>query len=203
MIVDKKVNLQTIIGIHHGPLLRSGIHMLDLFNWMVGKEPLVVQAFGEEFDNHVTKMAGGFNDYNINGVIGYLGGAQAILVSGQQKPFVLFELDLIYENMRTRVTENGEKTEMWSSQPSLRYSGLQELARTYTVYPHQIVTQLTSLEIAIHEVCGSGKTWKNSCSGEDGLAALKVALALHYSATHGHKITVIDDVPESYKVKSY
>lgn len=194
---------KTIIGIHHGPILRTGIHMLDLFNWIVGKRPVSAQAFGKSFTNYVTDATAQppFNDVNISGIITYEEGIEAILVSGPQKPFVLFEFDAIYDNGRLRVTENGDRVEVWDAFTSDRYAGLGELKPVSV----RMRKEPSSLFEAIKEVCNfESFAAPNSCSGEEGKKALQLALALNYSAAHNNQIVPLDNGwADAWTVRSY
>jgi len=205
------------IGVHPGPLLRTGTHMIDLFNMIFGK-PLTVQAFGEPLDNRLTS-GGESNDYNINGVIQYESG-QAFLISGQERPkTVLFELDLFGEKKRKRITHNGGYEEEYNLSP---YND-EELNEYVTVWSEDHGQQ-SCLLAAIEEIVEHASLTlmqavkPNSCSGEDALETLKVALALHYSAMHCNQIIslesffnrrlpgeheISDGVGANYEVKSY
>ena len=184
------------VGMHPGPLLRTGVHMLDLFNLIFG-EPKIVQAFGEPQDNYLT-LESDSNDYNINGAIHYVPGT-AFLISGPHRPkTVLFELDLFSEASRMKIGDNGAKVTNYSLLPG-RYTGLSE-------YKEQIIQNcyptLSPLLAAIEETANFPLT-QNSCSGEDALEALRVALGLHYSAMNAYKIVALKELPEDYEVKTY
>ena len=213
MIADDEFKVRSMIGLHPGPLLRTGIHMVDLFNWMANKQPLYVQAFGNACKNYITDKSNDYknyitdksNDYNISGIINYEDGVTATLLSGEQMPYVLFELDLLSEDMRIRITENGNRVDTYMSQQSERYSGLKELQKTWTTFPPKHFNTLeTPLYYAIKEACHFTDPEKNSCSGVEARNALQVALALHYSmCSEGCHAVNLDQVPRDYKVHSY
>lgn len=195
----------TAIGLHPGPLLRTGTHMLDLFNWCFG-DPVHVQAFGILWANYVTqKVLEGNLDYNISGVISYQHGHLAILSSNKSRPYVLFEVDVLSDGGRMRIVDNGEQTDFYAVRPSRRYENLKELKLVRRESPGEVhSTLLRAIEETVHSA-GAEKpsNFVNSCSGEDARNTLQVALALHYSAMHKNKIVRVSEVPRDYKVESY
>jgi predicted dehydrogenase len=116
------------IGLHPGPLLRSGIHMLDLFNWYLG-ETESVSGLVEAEDNWMTQAYSGTNDWNGSGLIHYKNGSYAALANmGLNKPgFVLFELYIHGEKGAIKIEDNGRLVRFQSLARSQHYSGLREL----------------------------------------------------------------------------
>lgn len=209
-------DIHSIIGIYPGPLLRSGSHMLDLFNWMIDDTPVIVQSFGEPFDNYLTEKTDS-NDYNISGIITYKSGIQAILISGKPRPYLLFELHVFGTKGRIIVRDNGLFLHMFKAHSSNRYANIDELS---PVSSHSNLDQENLLFVAIKNMLKRLKIkssekkltakkiarmlgYPNVCSGEDAQKTLKVALALHYSAMHDHRIVLLKNVPQDYKVVSY
>jgi predicted dehydrogenase len=189
------LEISTMIGHHPGPLLRTGTHMLDLFNWVMKDSPISVQAFGMPRENYITNDTN--HDYNISGCIDY-GDVEAVLVSGESKPYVLFELDLFSDHGRVRLVDNGSRIEVYGKAPSIRYSGLNELHRTSDNFEGS--ERQNPLLNAVTEVV---KGEKQRCTGFDARETLHVALALHYSAMNNNMRVRLEDVSKDYTVRSY
>lgn len=209
-----------MIGLHPGPLMRSGIHMLDLFNWLMKSQPYAVQAFGMSKNNYLTNEIGEdgvWPDYNVSGIIDYADKKECVLYSGRSvEKLVVFELDILMPTWRIRVIDNGERMEEYGVMPSHRYSGLKEY------YPARSTSRVgwypeTPLLTAVKDVCLkayeksqhrvdpwlSELAMVNHCSGEDARLALQVALGIHYSAFRANERVMLKDVPKDFAVRSY
>lgn len=199
--IDLKLGLEelgnfiSVVGIHHGPLFRTGSHVLDLFNMIISEKPLTAQAFGNPRPNYLTYEKK-TDDYNINGIIGYAD-SEAVLISGEQKPYVLFELDVFCRRGRIRVLDNGENVEVYRNRKSNRYPDLNELQLHMT----QNYCDDNPLFNAIRTL--TAKYPQNLCTGEDARQTLHLALALHFSSMNGQLPILLRDVPKDYAVRSY
>ena len=199
IISDKIGVVKTIYGLHPGPLLRTGSHMLDLFGMFIDKKVQSVQAFGEACHNYLMKEDPTVNDFNINGVIRYVSGAEAVLLSGSEKPYLLFEVDIHGSKGRIRISDNGSEITVFQSHPSLRYDGINELQQTLFMRQEQDNMLLN----AITQVTQRKPYGHIGCTGEYALKTLNIALALHYSAMHKNKLVGIDTVPKDYTIRSW
>lgn len=205
--------IKAIIGHHHGPLLRTGTHMLDLFNWITKDSPISVQAFGTPRENYVTGYdVIGNLDYNISGCVSYASrdnDVEAVLYSGESKSYLLFEVDIFFEKGRLRITDNGGTTEVFRSWPSDRYTGLEELVEELglmsTSFNHALdgIPYKNPLLNAINQTLHLGQGFAHhGCSGLEARETLHVALALHYSAMNNNMRVRLQDVPRDYAVRS-
>jgi predicted dehydrogenase len=209
-----RYNFNYMVGYHPGPLIRTGVHLLDLFNMLMRKKPVDVQAFGIMHPNYVTQMFNEENpDFNISGCVRYEDNSIAVLHSGKHIPkAVLFEIDMFTDIGRIKISENGDKEEEFYLDQSLRYKGLTEFQHYRTSYRRGWYPS-TPLREAINQLInigeyqnGTGDVFVNqltSCTGEDARTTLNVALALHYSANIGNKIVRLTEVPAEYTVRSY
>jgi predicted dehydrogenase len=184
----------SVIGTHPGPLLRTGTHMLDLFNFLLSHDPVVVQAFGTVHKSEYMKQT---DDWNINGVVTYPH-VEAVLLSGPERPYVLFELDIHGEKGRITVTDNGLHLRVAKVEDSKNYSGLKELADY--VSEHVPVLNRSLILNAYEEIARfSG----SSSTGWDAFNCLRTALALNWSATRKrYQCVTLDEVPKDYIVGS-
>lgn len=200
IIISGKIGeVQTIYGLHLGPLLRTGTHMLDLFSFFIDKKVGSVQAFGEVRHNYLMKEDPTVNDFNINGVIQYVSGAEAVLLSGSEKSYLLFEVDIHGAKGRIYVSDNGSEITLFQTHPSLRYDGINELQQTLFMKQEQDNMLLN----AIAQVTQRKPYGYIGCTGEYALRTLNIALALHFSAMHKNKLVGLEEVPKDYTIRSY
>ena len=188
-----------MLGVHPGPILRSGSHMVDLYNWYVTSSPYwektKVQAYGTPRLSAYMNETG---DFNINGQIDYTS-ASATIIGNFLIPqkTVVFEFDAFYKNQRSKITENGIREETFECRTSHHYRELNEYSQT-CLLEHSSKNLLFT---AINDIVKSNNSIK--CTGMDGRRALQVTLALHYSATHGNMPLYLKDLPYDYSVRSY
>jgi hypothetical protein len=204
-----------MIGLHPGPLIRTGTHTIDLFNWFkpvfypgnaAWWDNVEVQAFGEP---KMAKYMEETEDFNLNGYINYGDGNGAVLLGNLDmvpQNAVVFEFTAITHDSAFRSTENGCRIEQYELRASKRYTDLNEYRRTVLSEdePENLllnaITQLTTSTYSPYSVQVFSEV---PCSGMDARRDLQVALALHYSATHGNKPVKLADVPYEYAVRSY
>ena len=183
----------SLIGVHHGPLLRTGSHMLDLFDFLLEKPALTVQAFGDPEDNYLTLHS---SDFNLNGNIVFETGVSAVLLSGPQKPYLLFELDILGTEGRIKVTDNGRNLAVYKSGASRFYEDIKELTINHT-------STIPNENLLFGVIESLVRNAKIECTGEDAARTLRTALAIHCSSVNGNSIVAVKDVPEDYEVKSH
>jgi len=213
-IIGKVVS---IIGCYAGPLLRTGTHMLDVFDMLVLKHnhlknPVATaQAFGEAHDNYLTTKTDS-NDFNLNAHISYVGGPEATLIAGKSREYLVFEIDVFGEGGRMRITQNGSAMTLYNRFESYRYSGINELQMTLKErrldYESMLFNAVRDVFFTTVDNILAAKE-KNPtrcrfpCIGRDARRVLQTALAIHYSYTHGCSIIVPETLPKDYAVKTY
>jgi predicted dehydrogenase len=116
------------LGLHPGPLLRTGIHMLDLFNWYLG-EPDRLVGIVEARDNWMTEKFPETNDWSGSGIIRYKNGSYAMLANMglNISTFVLFELFIYGDKGAIKIEDNGRSVRIQQIQESEHYADLKEL----------------------------------------------------------------------------
>ena len=203
-----------LVGVHPGPLIRTGTHMIDLFNWFfspLDPDLFEVQAIGQP---HFASYMQETEDFNINGYIKY-GESSAALIGDMNdvvsQDTVVFELTAWNKDIEFVVKENGCRTEYFGLSESKRYANLKEYRRGYLSEDEpenmllNAILDLTATQSK--EFIGGSfdgrQITKNACSGLDARRDLQVALTLHYSATHGNKTVKLSEVPYDYTVRSY
>jgi predicted dehydrogenase len=161
------------IGLHPGPLLRSGIHMLDLFNWYLGK-PNRVAGMVEAKANWMTEEFPETNDWSGNGMIQYTGDAYAILANMglNMRGFVLFELSIYGTKGAIKVEDNGSSVRVREIQNSKRYDGLKELATLGASMPIQSAVDTPMFRMVNDLVdCAKDKNRLPQCTLDNGIQA--------------------------------
>jgi predicted dehydrogenase len=132
--VKSQINLGRIgkpvlaVGHHPGPLLRTGIHMLDLFNWYLG-DPRCLVGIIESKDNWMTEKFPETNDRSGSGIIRYKGDSYGVLANmGLDIPgFTLFELLLYGNKGAIKIEDNARSVRIQQIEDSQHYAGLREL----------------------------------------------------------------------------
>jgi predicted dehydrogenase len=125
-------------GYHPGPLLRTGIHMLDMFNYLFGDPVRVIGESGEGFPTWMTRKMPGTDDYGGWGIVEYRDGIRAYLVGGElakEDPYVLFELEIYGKDGAILVRHNGNDMVLEIARESKHYSGLRELQHEISEHP--------------------------------------------------------------------
>lgn len=150
----------------------NGSHLIDLVRYLVGDDP-VSWVFGEaESDD----AAASDDDLRMNGYLAFANGTRAFLrtwPSGASN----WTVDVIGETGTLRATGNGSDIEWW--QPADR--GI--LTRRPIPRPQRIESPGVR---AVRDLVACIETGKQpECSGEDGVAALEVAIALRESHRQG------------------
>jgi predicted dehydrogenase len=208
-IAASSAEIVTMVGHHPGPLMRTGTHMIDLFNMMMcydchhGKEAyeddVTVQAFGRPV---LAEYMKGTDDYNVSGVIQYGDDASAILVANLIDPkLVLFELDVTCKTQRYVVAKNGSYFATYAMTDSHRYKDLKEYEHLSTQYFwKENMLQQTLRSILIDTTLSKINRFDNSKSARE---TLRLALAMHYSAKYNNRIMSVKEVPLGYTVRSY
>jgi len=117
-------------GKHPGPLLRTGIHMLDMFNNFFGDPVRVIGESDASYPSWMTRKMPETDDYSGWGVVEYANGTRAYLVGGElakEDPYVLFEMEILGKKGAILARRNGADISLELAKQSKRYKGLREL----------------------------------------------------------------------------
>lgn len=169
---------QTVGGYYTKGLLHNGTHWIDLARFLVGE---ITEVWG------CASKAGGEEDPTLDAFFRFESGATGYLHGCDAGAFSLFEMDLIGTRGRARITDAGATFEFSQAADSTRYSGYRELtparkepAGLGDTLLHAVEDLVTALE--------EGRAPR--CSGEDGVAALRIALAVRDAASRGRGVPV-------------
>ena len=164
-------NVRTINMTYPGQIFNIGTHLLDALRMLAGNEPVRVSGVAADLDKDDPDISGWlqFNDHTVC----------TINSVGKREDLVL-ELDFIGDKGRVRILENGETIEKYCFEESARYSGYSELKRI-PVESIERKDRLVEAVIDLTSVIRGEKEYAN-CTGHDGLASLKLVLAMIESA---------------------
>ena len=157
-------------------LSHNGSHAIDTMRYLAGEE--VKWAFGEAESD---EAADGEEDLMGNGYLAFTNGLRGFLRS-MPTGVAYWEFDVIGEKGRIRSIANANDFELTYLKPGgLKNVGLP--ARYPFPWPARMQgTGLTIIDDIVASIETGGKP---KCSGEDGLAALEVALAIRESHRKG------------------
>jgi predicted dehydrogenase len=152
-----------------------GTHLVDTMSFYGGDIDWVIGE-GDNLDS---------DDPGISGFLSFKNGARGFIIVYGKRENLIFEIDVLGAQGRIRITDNGYHTEFLHFEESDRYSGYQELKRQPMPRAKPGKSPLISaIENIIDCIEKSGKP---ACTGEDGLKALEITVALCESARHNNQ----------------
>ena len=162
-------------AIYCGGVLNIGSHLFDTIRMLTEKN--VKAASG-------IRQGGGTADPEISGWISLDGGIPCSVISTGIRENLIFEIDIIGSAGRLRISENGEKVEVFLFMDSKRYSGYREPCPVPT--GRRIARKDRFIE-AVKDIIAvvEGKKPDVNCSGFDGLASLSISYAMLRSSQKG------------------
>lgn len=189
------------VGHHPGPLVRSGIHMLDLFNWYFGEVDKV--CAGQPQPSWMTKKYPETDDFAYNANLTYKNGAAAYLSAAElsSTDYQLFELEIFGEKGAIRMFDNGGLFVEQELEKRKAYGGLDALSmnpmfdnRYVDEYPNYMASMVEDLVQA-----AQGSKNYPQCTLDDGLRAQYLVSMITQSK--GRWLTA-DDIDRKARVKS-
>jgi predicted dehydrogenase len=169
----------SVTGICRSGLLLNGTHLFDMLRFIVGD---VDWVFGSVEKSETTKS---ITDPGGAGYLYFKNGAHGYVDSSSQKNYHIFEVDVLGMKGRARVSDDGRNVEFWKAEKSKKYGGYNELASQKITTSRKKNSMVAAVENLI-ECIEQDK--ECLCTGEDGRAALELALAFHESDRLGKKV---------------
>lgn len=168
--------VQSVCGLYSGGLIHNGSHWLDLVRWLVG-DIAAVQAFAAGDDRATPDLRIVF----ANGVQGFLQGC------GRDGEYSAFELDIVCSEGRLRLVDSGHTIEIYRAGDNPHYSGYRALLPAGS----ESGGIANALSVAVEDLIDCVlENREPRCTGEDGVAALRVAEAALASLQLGHAVSV-------------
>lgn len=158
--------IQKVAGLYTKGVLHNGSHWFDLARWLIGEVRAV-----RGFRNGDTTLDDPAPDAWLrfdNGATGYLHGCSA-------EAYTVFEMDIVGTLGRVRLVDSGHRVETYHVAPSLRYSGYYALHQTGEVDGELGSTMSRAVEDIVECI---RERREPRCTGDDGVAALRIATAV-------------------------
>jgi predicted dehydrogenase len=158
--------------------LHNGTHWFDLLRFLAGdvKQLHAVNILGEPGPDPTLEVA----LFLENGMLATMRAADA-------GNFTLCEMDILGSKGRVRIVDSSYQVELSRAAPSPRYTGYVELKQDAMDFGDRKDVMLHAVEDLV-ECLKTGA--RPISSGEDGVEALRIALAAHESAMTGEIIEV-------------
>jgi predicted dehydrogenase len=170
--------LQAVSGLYTKGTLHNGTHWFDLLRLLAG-EVAEVSA--------IDVLQEGGPDPTLDVTMRMTDGSIATLRGCSANKFSIFEMDLVGTAARVRIVDSGHLIERYVVGESTRYTGYQALRPIDPIPGPMTDTTLHALNDLVNCI-DSGASPR--CSGDDGLAALRVAMAARQSAAEQKSIAL-------------
>ena len=153
--------------------IHNGTHWFDLLRYLVGEVRWVhgINTFEETGEDPTLDVAMGLE----NGML-------ATMRSAEVSNFTICEMDIMGSRGRAQIVDSSYQVHISTAVPSPRYSGYVELMPSSVDMGDRKDVMLHAVEDVVH--CLKTGAVPQS-TGEDGVAALRIALAAHESARTG------------------
>ncbi len=158
-------------------LANTGTHLVDLLRQLVGEPEWVVGTMSRA-------PSGNPADPNVDGWIGFRGGAVAALQATDVKAYTIFEVNVLGTTGRLRVGDHGFSATYEAAVESRRFAGYNQLEPAAVPVDDSGRREYMLQAMAHVRDCldGAASPWS---SGADGRQALEILVALRWSADHG------------------
>ena len=179
-IHDGKIgNVKAVNAFYTGQIFNIGTHLFDTIRMLIQKDALVVSGICPNINNP---------DPDVSGWIEFESGIPCTIITTGRKRDIVFEIDIIGEEGRARITQNGERVEMHSFVTSESYSDYRELLSK----PVRAASKRDRFIEAINDIClvVEGRKTGPECSGKDAIAALNISISISESAKRNKPIKI-------------
>ncbi|KJU81357.1 oxidoreductase domain protein [Candidatus Magnetobacterium bavaricum] len=172
IIHDGKIGaVKAVNALYPGQIFNIGTHLIDTVRMFIQRDAMMVSGISTNIDNP---------DPNISGWIDFEGAITFTMLSTGKREDIIFEIDVIGDEGRVRILENGDRVELYSFVESQRYSGYRELSLMPTVQ----LSRRDRMVEAVKDIVSvlKGNKINVSCTGRDGFLSLALSCDLIESA---------------------
>ena len=154
-----------------GQIFNIGSHVLDAINMLVGMTPQRVSGISSNLKK---------DDPDISGWIQFENGLICTINSIGKREKLVLEFDLLGDNGRIKILENGEIIEKFAFIDSVRYTGYWELKEV----PFEKIKKNDRFVEAVNDIVSVIKNEKIrvNCTGYDGQLSMRIIRAMIDSA---------------------
>lgn len=175
-------NLKAIHAYYPGQIFNIGSHLFDTLRMLSSAEPLAVSAFA----------VGDNGDPSYSGWIACTDDIIITFNATGAREDLIFEIDLVGDEGRIRILDNGDTIEWNRFRESKRYSGYRELVRQAVQMPPKNDRFLDAI-CDIADVL-SGKKENVECSGSDGFMVDTIIDAVMESGKQSGRVVQVTAV---------
>ena len=158
--------------------VHNGTHWFDLLRYLVGEV---------EWVHGIDTLCEPGDDPTLDVAMRLKNGMLATMRSAEHANFTICEMDIMGTKGRAQIVDSSYQVQVWEAKPSPRYSGYVELSRSSVDMGDRRDVMLHAVEDIVH-CLDTGDTPQST--GEDGVAALRIALAARESSRHGHVVEI-------------
>ena len=170
--------VQAVSGYYTKGVLHNGTHWFDLARYLVGE---VSSVSGFSSQRSVNK------DPNLDVQLTFDSGCRGFLHGGPIGSYDIFEMDILATKGRVRIVDSGHRIEQYSVVDSAFYSGYKSLSLD-ECWDGELSD---STQYAVEDLVASTvKGGVPRCTGRDGMAALRIALAAIESWKGGVRVDI-------------
>ena len=141
--------IKAISAFYSGQIFNIGTHLFDAISMLIEKNVEALSGFfSDKRDN---------SDPSISGWIKFNGDIPCTVITTGKKEDLIFEIDILGNEGRIRILENGQKVECYTFTKSKRYSGYRELE----LMPLKMPIKKDRFVEAINNICTAIQDKKN------------------------------------------
>ena len=168
LALNRLGKIKAVRAIYTGGVVTVGTHLFDLLCWYLGN-CIDIKLTGGSTDKQ---------DPDLSCSLMFENGVECQVLALDQDNYFMFELDILGSKGRARVDSKGCIVEFWHAADSKRYTGYRELIQASPSPTHQ-PHENSRMVAAVKDLLNCIETGNQpSCTGEDGLNALRIAESL-------------------------
>jgi predicted dehydrogenase len=181
LIRDGKIGrVKAINALYPGQIFNIGTHLLDTVRMMISQDPEEVSGISFNLEN---------DDPSVSGWVRFDDDVPCTVISTGRREDLILEIDVIGDEGRVKVLENGDKVKWYVFTESKRYSGYRELSPM----PTESIAVRDRFVRAVEDIIDTieGRKIEPECSGNDGYYSLSMSAGMLNSARNDGSPSVV------------